>query len=86
MELKTWINAKRGRATQLARDLDVAAPVVSRWRNGTKAVPLARCAAIETATGGAVTRQALRPDDWYVHWPELICTSTHQPPDRFVSF
>jgi len=86
MDLKTWLNQERGRAVMLARALPVKAPVVSQWATGKKAVPLARCAAIETATRGAVTRQALRPDDWYVHWPELICTSTHQPPDRFVSF
>ena len=29
------------------------------------------CVRIEEETGGAVTRQALRPDDWSRIWPEL---------------
>lgn len=29
------------------------------------------CVAIERATGGAVTRRDLRPDDWQDIWPEL---------------
>jgi DNA-binding transcriptional regulator YdaS (Cro superfamily) len=31
----------------------------------------ALCVALERATGGVVTRQALRPDDWAAIWPEL---------------
>lgn len=31
----------------------------------------ANCVAIEQATGGAVRRWDLRPDDWHVIWPEL---------------
>jgi DNA-binding transcriptional regulator YdaS (Cro superfamily) len=30
------------------------------------------CVLIERATGGAVTRKDLRPDDWHLIWPELI--------------
>lgn len=30
------------------------------------------CVAIERATGGAVTRRDLRPDDWREIWPELV--------------
>ncbi len=29
------------------------------------------CVAIEKATGGAVSRKDLRPDDWHLIWPEL---------------
>jgi DNA-binding transcriptional regulator YdaS (Cro superfamily) len=28
-------------------------------------------AMLERATGGVVTRQDLRPDDWHLIWPEL---------------
>lgn len=31
-----------------------------------------RCVAIERVTGGAVTRRDLRPDDWWLIWPELV--------------
>lgn len=30
------------------------------------------CALIELHSGGVVTRQELRPDDWHVIWPELV--------------
>jgi DNA-binding transcriptional regulator YdaS (Cro superfamily) len=30
-----------------------------------------RCVQIEEATGGGVTRQEMRPDDWADLWPEL---------------
>jgi len=36
----------------------------------------ALCIAIEQATGGAVTRADLRPDDWPLVWPE------YTPPRR----
>jgi len=29
------------------------------------------CVAIERATGGQVTRQELRPDDYWLIWPDL---------------
>jgi DNA-binding transcriptional regulator YdaS (Cro superfamily) len=32
--------------------------------------------AIERATGGAVKRQDLRPDDWHRIWPELATETT----------
>lgn len=36
------------------------------------AIPARHCPAIERATGGAVTRKDLRPDDWQDIWPELV--------------
>lgn len=86
MDLKTWINEKHGRGAELARALPVKAPFVSDWARGKKAVPVARCAAIERVTEGAVTRQDLRPDDWHLIWPELACTRTYQPADAYVTF
>lgn len=29
------------------------------------------CSLIEINSGGAVTREELRPDDWHIIWPEL---------------
>lgn len=37
-----------------------------------QALNAATCAAIERATGGQVTRRELRPDDWWLIWPELV--------------
>jgi len=44
---------------------------VSNWlARGTIPNP-AYCFAIERATNGLVTRQDLRPNDWWLIWPEL---------------
>lgn len=85
MDLKTWLSQERGRAVKLACALPVRAPVISDWARGKKAVPVARCAAIERVTEGAVTRQSLRPNDWHLIWPELACTRTQQPHNAYVA-
>lgn len=53
-----------GGVTALAEKLGVRQSVVSNWRTrgASPRVPAERCIAIEHATGGAVTRQELRPD------------------------
>lgn len=56
--------------SDLARRLGVAAPTVAEWCSGRRPVPIARCFAVERATGGEVTRRDLRPDDWQEIWPE----------------
>lgn len=38
---------------------------------GCKTASAEMAAGIERATGGKTTRQALRPDDWRLIWPEL---------------
>lgn len=58
-------------SSRLARQIGVSPAVVYQWRKGVRPVPLERCAAIERATNGAVSRRDLRPDDWAEIWPEL---------------
>ncbi len=60
-----------GGVSALARILCVKPPTVSQWAKSERPIPVERCAAIEKATKGAVTRRELRPDDWQVIWPEL---------------
>lgn len=55
----------------MAKALDVGQPVVSNWRRRGSTIPAEHCSTIERLTGGAVTRNALRPDDWKKIWPEL---------------
>ena len=71
MKLNDYLSRKRGRAAALARVLQVRSVMISQWRHNVKPVPVVRCTPIEQATGGNVTRKELRPDDWFVHWPEL---------------
>ena len=60
-----------GRAA-LALALGVSPSFVAQLISGARPVPAERCPAIEAATGGAVTRRDLRPEDWWVIWPELV--------------
>jgi DNA-binding transcriptional regulator YdaS (Cro superfamily) len=58
-----------GGLKKLAEAIGQSPQTVSNWRS--RGVPLLHCVAIEQATGGAVTRRELRPDDWQRIWPEL---------------
>lgn len=58
--------------TQLAVAVGATEASVTWWKQGKRAVPAIYAVAIEQATGGAVTRQDLRPDDWQRYWPELM--------------
>ena len=49
--------------------LGVSSAAISNWLS--RGVPVEHCATIERVTNGEITRQALRPDDWHVIWPEL---------------
>ena len=69
--LSTWLDEERGRQNRLAQHLGIKPPVVAAWVSGRRPVPMSHGAAIEQFTGGAVTRQALFPDDWQRIWPEL---------------
>lgn len=56
----------------LAEILGVTKGAVHQWMQPSRRVPIEHCAPIEAATGGRVTRQMLRPDDWRQIWPELV--------------
>lgn len=76
--LKTVVAAAGGQSA-FARLVGASQQEVWNWLNG-RPVPVRRCAAIEAATGGAVTRRDLRPDDWHLIWPELADDSTQPTP------
>lgn len=57
-----------GRA-ELARLLDVTPAAIGNWK--VRGVPIEHCPTIERLTCKQVSRQALRPADWHLIWPEL---------------
>lgn len=63
----------------LAKLVGVSPSYVSQLIAGARPLPVERCPAIERATSGAVTRRDLRPDDWWLIWPELV-TAEHPAP------
>lgn len=48
----------------------VSHQTLGHWR--VRGVPLDRCAPLEAQTNQIVSRKMLRPNDWWVHWPELV--------------
>lgn len=77
--LKKWLSAERGRGVRLAACLRVPPSFVTKMASGDKPVPLEHAARIEVFTDGAVTRKAIRPDDWARIWPELAESEQNQP-------
>ncbi len=76
--LNTAISVANG-VGQLASAIGVTQSAVSNWRARGGLVPVEHCTAIEQATGGAVTRRDLRPDDWHRIWPELVTSDFPEP-------
>lgn len=71
MDLKTYTTTIETGAALAAR-IRVPQSLISQWSSVARPVPPKRCPAIERATEGAVTRRDLRPDDWWLIWPELV--------------
>ncbi len=70
--------SKHGSQTKLANEIAAQPQLVWQWAKLVRQVPIERCCAIEVATGGAVTRRDLRPNDWQKIWPELAQARAHQ--------
>lgn len=64
-----------GSQRALGEAVGIGQAAVGNWVMRGSKVPPEHCAAIEVATGRAVTRQDLRPDDWQKIWPELVTTA-----------
>lgn len=71
MTLREYLKENRGFARDFALEMGITPAAVSHWATGYRNVPVEYCARLEAATGGAVTRQSLRPNDWHLIWPEL---------------
>lgn len=70
--ITAWLN-KNADWTQLrlAEAVGVTQGQISQWVTCRRPIPIKQCVAIETVTGGFVTRKELRPSDWFLYWPEL---------------
>lgn len=72
MDLSSYLSLPLINRSDFARRVGVSPSVVYQWGTGRRPIPVERCAAIELATDGAVTRRDLRPEDWHLIWPELV--------------
>jgi DNA-binding transcriptional regulator YdaS (Cro superfamily) len=69
-------SALLGGQSALAKVIGCTAPTVNQWVKRHRPVPRRFAVAIERATGGKVTRQNLRPDDYWLIWPDLPAPQT----------
>lgn len=58
----------------MAEATGLHAAFLSQIASGARPAPADKCADIELATGHAVRRWDLRPNDWFRIWPELVGT------------
>jgi len=72
MNLNEYLEKQGVSAVSLADKINVDPVLISQWRHGVRQIPVARCVDLEKATGGAITRQKLRPLDFDKIWPELL--------------
>jgi DNA-binding transcriptional regulator YdaS (Cro superfamily) len=74
MHLKEYTD--RHTQIALARSIKAAPSFVNQWVNQARPVPVGYCVAIEQATNGEVTRRDLRPNDFWLIWPDLAAPTT----------
>lgn len=60
-----------GSQASLARAIEADPSFVNQWFNEIRPIPIKYCARIEAVTEKKVTRQDLRPKDYFLYWPEL---------------
>lgn len=60
-----------GAENVLAKKIGVSVALIFHYKSMVYIPTAYRACQIELATGGAVTRKDLRPDDWFLFWPEL---------------
>ncbi len=76
MDLKKYTALNRGGATRLAAALGIDKSYLSQMASKTRPISPTRCLLIERETNGAVTRQDLRPNDYWLIWPDLKAPET----------
>ena len=71
MNLPTFLKTPGLNKAAFARRIGVSSAMLYQFENGIRPIPTKYAAAIETASGGQVTRQEMFPDEWESIWPEL---------------
>lgn len=72
MKLSDFLSAERGRCAAIARSVGIAGAYLSQMASGSRPVPAELAPQLEVACSHSVRRWDLRPDDWYLIWPELV--------------
>lgn len=72
MDLRTWLNEKRGRNAQLAARTGIAPGYLSQMADGKRPIPHAVWQEIADETEQKVQPWDLWPDEWHRIWPSLV--------------
>ena len=65
-----------GGPAKVAVLLGVTTQAVCFWRDELRKFPIEFCSVIESATDGEITRQDMRPKDYWLIWPDLKAPET----------
>ena len=71
MNLNQYLNQPDISKADFANDLKVTSGMVSQWLSGHRPISPEKCLAIEKHTKHLVSREELRPDDYWLIWPDL---------------
>jgi DNA-binding transcriptional regulator YdaS (Cro superfamily) len=64
--------------------LGVTKGAVSQWKLENREIPVEHCVSIMKATANHVTREEMRPDDYWLIWPDLPCPLQAKLADKAV--
>ena len=71
MNLKKYCAEVESGKSELSKQMGVSEDQIYQWANGVRMARPESCVRIEALTGGKVTRQELRPNDFWLIWPDL---------------
>lgn len=69
--LDTYLSKASITSTEFARAIGVSPSFVYQWRTGRRPIPVELHASVERASHGQLLRAAMRPDDYWLIWPDL---------------
>lgn len=71
MKLIDYLQQEQMSQTDFAEKADVSSGMLSQWLSGHRPIAPIQCTSIEKLTYGKVRREDLRPDDFWLIWPDL---------------
>lgn len=82
MNLRDYLNMRRGAAKKLAEHLSISASYLSQLTMGKRRITVMQAVKIENFTQGQVDRRELFPSEWMDIWPELVGNGVRYQFDR----
>jgi DNA-binding transcriptional regulator YdaS (Cro superfamily) len=71
MKLNEYLNKPEVSKLDFASNVGVTPGMVSQWISGARPISAEKCLAIWRYTNFQVSREEMRPDDYWKIWPDL---------------